>query len=136
MVATRARDTLPERRLRSAAHRRGLRFRVCARPVPAVRRTADLVFARERLAVFVDGCFWHGCPDHFVVPHTNADFWTRKLTRNKERDRETDAILVAAGWTVLRVWEHADPAAASELLLRTVTGLRESRDSERSTSDF
>jgi DNA mismatch endonuclease, patch repair protein len=123
MVSTRGRDTIPERRVRSAAHRLGLRFRVSARPVPAVRRTADLVFTRQRLAVFVDGCFWHGCPQHAVAPHTNVRFWTDKLARNRERDRDTDALLASAGWTVLRIWEHEDPVAAGHIIMHTVRAL-------------
>lgn len=92
-----------------------------------MRRTADLLFARERLAVFVDGCFWHSCPEHGSTPHTNVVFWTGKLTRTAERDRETDAALAAAGWTVLRIWEHEDPSAASHKVLGILTGLREAK---------
>jgi DNA mismatch endonuclease (patch repair protein) len=135
MVATRGRDTIPERRLRSAAHRLGLRYRVSARPLPSMRRTADLLFARERLAVFVDGCFWHSCVAHSSTPHTNVAFWSEKLARTAERDRETDAALVAAGWTVLRIWEHEDPIAASHQVLKILMRLRgaNSRDPGRET---
>lgn len=125
MAATRGRDTTPELKIRSAAHRIGLRFRVCCRPLPAVRRTADLLFPGQRLAVFVDGCFWHGCPEHGVAPHTNMAFWTTKLARNTERDRETDRLLRGAGWIVLRIWEHVDPDEAVRTIGRAVTALRE-----------
>lgn len=106
------RDTKPEIRLRSALHRRGLRYRVdCSIPVP--RRRADIVFPKQRVAVFVDGCYWHGCPDHATVPKHNADWWRSKLEANMERDRDTRQRLEAEGWIVLRVWEHQDPEQAA-----------------------
>lgn len=108
------RDTNPELALRSELHRRGLRFRVDRRPVPGVRTRADLVFPREKVAVYVDGCFWHGCPDHGTMPKANADFWGPKLARNKERDREIDEALTDEGWTVIRAWEHEDPVSAAD----------------------
>lgn len=76
------------------------------RPVAGLRRTADIVFTRARVAVFIDGCFWHGCPDHYQAPVRNADFWAAKVARNVERDRETDSLLAEAGWAVMRFWEH------------------------------
>lgn len=106
MLANRSRDTGPELALRRELHRRGFRFRVCARPIKGVRRTADILFTRQRLAVFVDGCFWHGCPDHYTAPVKNASFWSDKVARNRARDAQTDQLLRDAGWTVLRVWEH------------------------------
>ncbi len=109
MQGNRSRDTRPEVAVRSAVHALGLRFRVGARPVPGVRRTADLVFRSSRIAVFVDGCFWHGCPDHFVMPRTNIEYWAAKIGRNRDRDAETDTLLRTAGWTVIRLWEHEDP---------------------------
>jgi len=113
MSRQRRRDTEPELLLRRELHRRGMRFRVDA-PIPGLpRRRADVVFTRARIAVFVDGCFWHGCPEHATQPASNAQWWATKLTRNVERDRETDEHLRATGWTVLRFWEHADMAAAS-----------------------
>lgn len=114
MQANRSRDTKPELAIRSLLFGRGLRYRVAARPIPAVRRTADIVFTRAKIAVFVDGCFWHCCPAHYRQPATNVDYWQAKARRNVERDRETDALLAAAGWMVVRVWEHEDPAAAAE----------------------
>src|SRR4051794_2241308 len=83
MLKNRHRDTRPEVALRSALHRMGLRYRVAVRPVPSVRRTADLVFRRQRIAVFVDGCFWHACPVHFVMPATNVDYWNSKIHGNQ-----------------------------------------------------
>lgn len=114
MRRTRGRDTAPERALRSALHRRGLRFRVDARVMPEERRRADIVFTRARVAVFVDGCFWHGCPEHGTWPKANAGFWRAKIETNRARDADTDSRLGRAGWVVLRFWEHEDPEAAAE----------------------
>lgn len=106
MLANRSRDTKPELRVRSAVHRRGLRYRVAARPISGLRRTADMVFRPAKVAVFIDGCFWHGCPEHYVQPRTNADYWSAKIDGNRQRDADTDHRLRDAGWTVLRYWEH------------------------------
>lgn len=100
------RDTSPELALRSALHRRGLRFRVHRRPIPGLRREADLVFPRTRVAVFIDGCFWHACPVHGTWPRNNAEWWRAKLEGNRQRDAQTDARLADAGWLAVRVWEH------------------------------
>lgn len=113
MQANRGRDTRPERALRSAAHALGLRYRVGIRPIPELRRTADLVFTRAKVAVFLDGCYWHGCPQHHRPAKVNEDFWTTKITGNQERDRDTDRRLAEAGWTTIRVWEHEDPIEAA-----------------------
>ena len=94
-------------------HRLGLRFRVAWRPVEEVKRTADLVFRGTRVAVFVDGCFWHACPEHFAPPRTNASYWGPKIERNRVRDAGVDAALRAAGWQVVRVWEHEHPWVAA-----------------------
>lgn len=107
------RDTGPELALRSRLHRRGLRFRVAERPVPGLRRTADVVFRTERVAVFVDGCFWHGCPEHARATKSHTKWWADKIAANRDRDADTTDRLTAAGWTVLRVWEHEDPADAA-----------------------
>jgi DNA mismatch endonuclease (patch repair protein) len=114
MVRCRSRDTSPELILRSILHRRGRRFRVAFRPVPSVRRSADVVFPRARLAVFMDGCFWHGCPVHFVLPATNRSYWEGKISSNAKRDGDTDQRLREAGWTVLRLWEHEQPDVAAD----------------------
>ena len=123
MKGNRSKDTGPELRLRSALHRRGLRFRKNLQVGVGTRRPrADIVFTRQRVAVFVDGCFWHGCPQHGRKPSSNSGYWDAKLTRNAERDRETDALLSAAGWRVIRVWEHEttdDAVAKVEAVLRS-----------------
>lgn len=107
------RDTLPEIELRQALHARGMRFRVQF-PVPGnKRRRIDIAFTRVRLAVYVDGCFWHGCPEHGTQPVANADWWVWKIQRNQWRDRDTDEKLRHSGWTVLRVWEHEDVERAA-----------------------
>jgi DNA mismatch endonuclease, patch repair protein len=106
MQAVKQRDTPAEVSLRSALHRLGFRFRVDCRPVKEVPRRADIVFYRKRIAVFVDGCFWHGCPLHATWPKTNAGFWRSKIMGNRERDNDTDARLRDQCWTVVRFWEH------------------------------
>lgn len=99
------RDTKPELALRRAAWRLGLRYRVDIAPIPG-RRRADLVFSRAKVAVYVDGCFWHSCPTHATIPKANREWWVAKLEANTRRDRDTDARLAEAGWAVVRVWEH------------------------------
>jgi DNA mismatch endonuclease (patch repair protein) len=95
--------------LRRELHRLGLRYRVNL-PLPGLpRRRADLTFTRQKVVVFVDGCFWHGCPEHATFPKRNATWWETKLQRNRARDRETDQYLFTLGWRVVRVWEH-EPA--------------------------
>ena len=81
-----------------------------------MQRRADIVFPRQRVAVFVDGCFWHGCPEHGTAPKANADWWRAKIESNIARDRDTDARLGAAGWLSLRVWEHEQPDVAAEVI--------------------
>jgi DNA mismatch endonuclease (patch repair protein) len=112
------RDTGPEIALRRALHQRGLRYYVHRRPLPELRREADVVFPKAKLAVFVDGCFWHGCPAHGRRDHrTNGWYWPEKIERNKARDQDTDAKLRAAGWIPLRVWEHEEPESAAARVL-------------------
>ena len=123
MRANRGRDTRPERALRSAAHAIGLRYRVGIRPLPQLRRTADLVFPRARVAVFMDGCFWHGCPQHFRAATINHDFWAAKIAGNRTRDSDTDRRLEEAGWKVIRVWEHEDPDDAARRIAVAVRGM-------------
>jgi DNA mismatch endonuclease (patch repair protein) len=113
MLANRGRDTGPELALRRAVHARGLRYFVNRRPIKSVRRTADMVFPAAKVAVFLDGCFWHGCPEHHTVARTNAVFWAEKVRRTLERDDETNALLIEAGWIVVRCWEHDDPGLAA-----------------------
>jgi DNA mismatch endonuclease (patch repair protein) len=116
MQSNRPSDTLPEVRVRSALHREGLRFRKNVRPVPALRCTADVVFPRARVAVFIDGCFWHSCPIHRSMPRTNGEWWRAKLDATKERDRANTRELENAGWSVLRVWEHDEVPAVVALV--------------------
>lgn len=103
MVANKRRDTKSELALRSILHSRGLRFRVDCSPMKGVRSRADIVFTKAKIAVFVDGCFWHGCPEHFIMPKTNTDYWSTKISRNSERDSAVNRKLKDAGWTVIRV---------------------------------
>jgi DNA mismatch endonuclease (patch repair protein) len=108
--------TTPEVQLRRILHRRGLRFRVNY-PVPGrPRRSVDIAFTKRKLAIFVDGCFWHKCPTHSVAVKNNGDWWAAKLEANVKRDRTTTEALVAQGWRVLRVWEHEDPEHAADLV--------------------
>ena len=122
MQSNKGRDTQSELALRSAAHALGLRYRVSVGPLREVRRTADLVFSKARVAVFLDGCFWHGCPDHHTVAATNAGFWAEKVESTRSRDRDTDRRLAAAGWTSIRVWEHEDPVEAAQRIHAVVRG--------------
>lgn len=119
MQGNRRRDTRPELELRSQLHALGLRFRVDFPPLAGVRNRADIVFTRAKLVVFVDGCFWHGCPTHFVIPKTNRDYWIAKIRRNQERDRSTDEVLRAAGWMVIRIWEHESLNDSVERIVET-----------------
>jgi DNA mismatch endonuclease, patch repair protein len=123
MRANRPRDTRPELALRRELHARGLRYRIHCAPHSEVRSTADVVFPRARLAVYVDGCFWHGCPEHAVAPKRNGDFWRTKLQANVDRDRRNEAQLTARGWTVLRIWEHEDPAIAADAVEKVLRRL-------------
>jgi DNA mismatch endonuclease, patch repair protein len=125
MQGNRSKDTKPELALRRELHARGLRYFKNRRPIQTVRRTADIVFPTHRLAVFIDGCFWHGCPDHHTVARTNADYWSAKVERNRNRDHDTDKLLADAGWTVLRIWEHVAITDAADLVEAAV---RQGRD--------
>jgi DNA mismatch endonuclease, patch repair protein len=118
------RDTAPELAIRRKVHARGLRYRVDARPVKGLRRTADLVFGRDRVAVFVDGCFWHACPEHGSIPKSNAGWWRAKFEGTRARDRETDELLAYHGWLVLRIWEHESANEAADRIWDAVTTRR------------
>lgn len=127
MARVRQRDTAPELALRRELHRRGRRYFVNRSPLGG-RRRADIVFPSARVAIFVDGCFWHSCPLHGTYPRSNASWWRDKLAANVARDRDTDVTLTAAGWLVIRVWEHEDVADAADIVeaalaprVRTVT---------------
>jgi DNA mismatch endonuclease (patch repair protein) len=120
MAKVKIRDTGPETALRSQLHALGLRFKVDRRILPGCRRRADVVFPRQQVAVFVDGCFWHGCPDHMDWPSANGDWWRAKIEGTRARDRETGRLLTESGWRVLRVWEHEDPGHAAQRIAATI----------------
>lgn len=120
MLKTRRRDTKPELLLRSTLHRAGLRFRVDRAPFAGIRSRADIVFPSARVAVFVNGCFWHGCPEHATWPKNNAAWWRAKIEANKARDARVDETLYYAGWYVVRIWEHEDPSAAAQRVVELV----------------
>lgn len=119
MSRIRGRDTRPELLIRSLLHREGARFRVSYK-VPGICKV-DIAFTRVRLAIFIDGCFWHGCPEHAVEPKTNKDFWTRKLARNLERDKEQVERMQASGWESMRFWEH-EVETSPGLVVRRILG--------------
>lgn len=128
------RDTKPEIALRREVHARGLRYRVDRSPIPALRGRADLVFQGAQVAVYVDGCFWHACPEHGTLPKSNREWWRHKLESNTARDVHTDELLRAAGWEVIRVWEHDDvlvTAALIESAVRRRSGGRSARGMSR-----
>lgn len=125
MQGNRSRDTAPELAVRRLLHAMGLRYRVNVRPVATLRRTADVAFTRQRIAVFIDGCFWHGCPEHHRQPSANSDYWVAKVERNRARDRDTDAALRQAGWTVLRFWAHQHPQEVASLVAASVASRTE-----------
>ncbi|MFJ9941505.1 very short patch repair endonuclease [Streptomyces erythrochromogenes] len=124
MSRQKSRDTGVEIALRKALHAKGARYRVHKRPVKGVRREADIVFGPARVAVFVDGCFWHGCPLHATWPKNNAEFWRAKIEGNRRRDGDTDARLVDAGWLAVRVWEHEQADEAAVRVLAVVASRR------------
>ena len=122
MRANRRSDTTPEKRLRSALHSRGLRFRCGLRlDLDDLRVRPDIVFTRRRVAVFIDGCYWHGCPDHGTLPASNRDYWIAKFAGNRARDRRADVALAAAGWLVIRVWEHEDAELAADSIVKAIS---------------
>lgn len=127
-------DTRPERLVRSLLHIRGYRFRKDHRlDVPGARVRPDIVFPRRRFAIFIDGCFWHQCPEHGTSPRANSSYWRSKLERNVTRDERVDHALRAAGWTVLRLWEHVAPETAVEQIIAV---LREPSDEPEAGSPF
>jgi DNA mismatch endonuclease (patch repair protein) len=114
MAKVARRDTRPELELRRILHSRGWRYRVDAPPDPSLRGRADILFPRARVAVYVDGCFWHSCPQHGVLPKGNREWWRAKLKATVSRDRATEEALRERGWSVVRVWEHEDPELAAD----------------------
>jgi len=128
MQRQQTRDTRPELAVRRLLHAAGLRYRVDVPPLPTLRRRADVVFGPVKVALFVDGCFWHGCPDHGTrATHANSDYWSDKISRNRERDRDTDQVLAAAGWISVRVWEHEQPTEVAERVILIINSRRVSR---------
>jgi len=124
MRACGPRDTAPELALRRMLHGMGLRYRLDEPVLKGFRRKADLVFRRARIAVYVDGCFWHRCPLHATWPKANAEFWRDKIETNRLRDIDTDRRLAEQGWLVIRVWEHEDPAPAAERIAAAIAARR------------
>jgi DNA mismatch endonuclease, patch repair protein len=124
MSRQRARNTSAETVLRRELHRLGLRYRIHRRPLGSVRREADVVFGPARVAVFVDGCFWHGCPTHGTWPKRNGEFWRSKIEKNRARDVDTDRRLAEAGWLAIRVREHEDPVTAANRIAQVVMARR------------
>jgi DNA mismatch endonuclease (patch repair protein) len=120
MQAAKRKDTAPEKAVRSALFRKGLRYRIDSRPLPEMNRRADILFRKEKIAIFVDGCFWHGCPIHGTFAKANAEFWRNKIEQNKVRDIDTNKRLIKSGWTVIRIWEHEDPTIAAQMVYELV----------------
>lgn len=120
MQANRGRDTQPELAVRRILHAFGYRYRVNFRAVRSIRRTVDIAFTKRRVAIFMDGCFWHGCPEHYIAPRANAEFWRDKIEMNQRRDSIANIELTNAGWVVLRYWEHEDPHRVADSIIETL----------------
>jgi len=133
MQGNKGRDTAPELAVRRLLHAAGLRYRVNYRPLPGLRRTADIVFTRKKIAVFIDGCFWHSCPEHGTSPKANSEYWLPKLEGNLARDAHTDVKLRAAGWTVMRFWEHEGPDAVAREVAEAAVGDGQGKRQPRET---
>jgi DNA mismatch endonuclease (patch repair protein) len=127
MRANKSRDTGPEMAVRRLLFHHGLRYRVAYRALPGSRRTVDIAFPRQKIAILIDGCFWHGCPEHLRPAVTHADFWAGKIAATRQRDLETSNMLEQAGWQVLRFWEHEDSAQVARRIEETVAGWRTPR---------
>jgi len=130
MKLVRQRNNSSEVRLRSKLHQMGLRFRLHRRLIPGRKSTADLVFPRAKVAVFIDGCFWHSCPEHNTLPKANRTWWRKKLRTNVDRDRKSNQMLSELGWHVVRIWEHEDVDGAARRVFNAV--LKMSRRPRRS----
>ena len=126
MRGNKAKDTKPEVETRRLLHRQGLRFRKSYTVKLEKRRTRiDIAFQRLRLAVLIDGCFWHGCPEHGHIPKTNRAYWEPKLMGNLERDREVDRLLSEAGWEVMHFWSHMSPQEIACNVAKRVADIRQ-----------
>jgi DNA mismatch endonuclease (patch repair protein) len=123
MQRQRRRDTKPEVEIRRLLHAAGFRFRIDTVLEPDLRARGDIAWRGRKIVVFVDGCFWHGCPEHATQPKANAEWWREKLAGNVTRDRRTDAELTARGWRVLRYWEHETPADVVRDLVRALNDM-------------
>jgi DNA mismatch endonuclease (patch repair protein) len=124
MLAAKQRDTKPELELRSLLESAGLAIEVDIAPISNLRRRADILVRDVRLAIFVDGCFWHGCPTHGTWPRHNAEYWRKKIEANMQRDNDTNERFHEAGWYVLRVWEHENMQEIAERILEIVIQLK------------
>lgn len=130
MAKVRQKDTKAEMSLRRELHRKGLRYRVNFKVLDKPRRIADIVFTKQKLAIFVDGCFWHGCPEHATWPKQNSQFWQSKISTNKVRDLDTNERLRSIGWTVLRFWEHEEPSILAEIVEKLIKPARSTLNAE------
>lgn len=124
MKAVRRSGTQAEESLREALSELGLEFQVDVRPLPKSSRKADILFPGEKVAVFVDGCFWHGCPIHGTHAKANPEFWRDKIEANKRRDSDTNRQLQENGWLVIRTWEHENPQEVAKVVVQTVLDRR------------
>ena len=120
MRVVRSRDTTAEINIRKGLHAKGLRYSVNCAVLPDLRRRADIVFPRLKIAIFVDGCFWHSCPRHRSQPKANGEWWNQKLAANRRRDTDTNRKLRRAGWRVIRIWEHEPPSRAADVIASVV----------------
>ena len=127
MKSQRQWDTKPEIQLRSLLHRMGFRYRVNIAPLPGMRSRADIVFPRLKVAIFVDGCFWHSCPHHGTLPKKNAKWWRAKLAANVTRDRDVNEFLNQQGWEVVRIWEHEAPEDAARHIANILKSMHSPR---------
>lgn len=118
MAKVRQKGTDAELALRRELHRIGLRYRIDYEVLRKPRRVADVAFPARKIAVFVDGCFWHGCPEHATWPKHNAEFWREKIEANRRRDADTNERLRSLGWTVLRFWSHESPSEAARAVAK------------------
>ena len=135
MARVRQTGTKAEIALRRELHRMGLRYRVNFQVLLKPRRIADVVFPKLKIAIFVDGCFWHGCPEHSTWPKRNAEFWKQKIEANQARDTDTDKKLREIGWTVLRFWEHELPVAAAITVKSVIDAIKSRRQQSSGQQD-
>jgi DNA mismatch endonuclease (patch repair protein) len=134
MAKVRQKGTGAEVALRRELYRRGLRYRVGFEVLKKPRRVADIVFPGLMIAIFVDGCFWHACPEHATWPKQNSEFWREKIEANRARDADTNERLRSIGWTVLRFWEHEPPTEAAEIVVQTVAMAKSKRCASSASS--